>query len=156
MKRLAFASIAFMLAAVMTEEGKHLPWLLTGAAIAGLAGVVTLLVIRRYSRVKEDAALGIVLGLGQQLERDALRVRTLVREHQDFRRTRRTINGHHAVELAFRLSHVGVARSYDFVGARYRFRTERNGGDRTRPAQRENAIRSADLKSQMESDAARP
>lgn len=64
--------IAFMLAATFAGRGKSMPWLLTGAAIAGLAGLACLLIIRRYSRVKEDAALAIVLscffGLGVMLK----------------------------------------------------------------------------------------
>lgn len=64
--------IAFMLAATFAGRGKSMPWLLTGAAVAGLMGLACLLIIRRYSRVKEDAALAIVLscffGLGVMLK----------------------------------------------------------------------------------------
>jgi manganese/zinc/iron transport system permease protein len=51
--------------------GKSLVGLLIGAFVAGLFGVVCQVAIRRYSRVKEDAALAIVLsiffGLGTAL-----------------------------------------------------------------------------------------
>ena len=54
--------VAFMLAYAFTGTGKSLPWLLAGAAIAGLLGVFCMLAIRHTSKIKEDAALGLVLG----------------------------------------------------------------------------------------------
>ena len=44
-------------------DGKTLPVLLTGAALSGIAGVVAILYIRNLTRLKEDAALGIVLSV---------------------------------------------------------------------------------------------
>ncbi len=44
-------------------SGKSFDGLLRGAFLSGLAGVVCVLAIRRYSKVKEDAALAIVLGI---------------------------------------------------------------------------------------------
>lgn len=55
--------LAFMLAPVLGLDGKSLPVLLIGAAISGLAGVMSILFIRNLTRLKEDAALGIVLSV---------------------------------------------------------------------------------------------
>jgi manganese/zinc/iron transport system permease protein len=44
-------------------EGKWMPGLLAGATVAGLLGMGAVLLIRNLSRVKEDAALGIVLSV---------------------------------------------------------------------------------------------
>jgi manganese/zinc/iron transport system permease protein len=44
-------------------SGKSLPGLLIGATISGLLGVGCILLIRSYTRIKEDAALGIVLSV---------------------------------------------------------------------------------------------
>ena len=54
--------LAFMLSFVLVGTGKSLPWLLVGAAMSGMIGLGCVLLIRRFSRVKEDAALGLVLG----------------------------------------------------------------------------------------------
>jgi manganese/zinc/iron transport system permease protein len=43
--------------------GKPMAFLLVGAAISGLLGVLTILFIRSVTRLKEDAALGIVLSV---------------------------------------------------------------------------------------------
>jgi manganese/zinc/iron transport system permease protein len=55
--------LAFLLATNAGHEGKSLPILLTGAAVSGLAGVGAIVFIRRMTRLKEDAALGIVLSV---------------------------------------------------------------------------------------------
>lgn len=55
--------LAFILAPSFGLEGKSLPVLLTGAAVSGLAGVASILFIRNLTRLKEDAALGIVLSV---------------------------------------------------------------------------------------------
>ncbi len=64
-------AIAFMVMVAMGGDGKFLPGLLGGAAIFGLLGVGCVLLIRRHTRLKDDAALGIVLsvffGLGTAL-----------------------------------------------------------------------------------------
>ena len=44
-------------------SGKSMPALLAGAFVAGLAGAVSVMLIDRYSRVKADAALAIVLSV---------------------------------------------------------------------------------------------
>jgi manganese/zinc/iron transport system permease protein len=49
------------LAFLLTGE-RQFALLLAGAALSGLLGVILVSVITRYSRTKEDAALGIVLG----------------------------------------------------------------------------------------------
>ncbi len=53
--------IAFMSATWLGVDGKSLGTLLFGAALSGLLGVLAILGIRRYTRLKEDTALGIVL-----------------------------------------------------------------------------------------------
>lgn len=55
--------MAFLLATVWGADGKSLPILLTGAAVSGVLGVAAILFIHGASRIKEDAALGIVLSV---------------------------------------------------------------------------------------------
>lgn len=55
--------LAFLLAPLLGLDGKTLPVLLAGAALSGIAGVVAILYIRNLTRLKEDAALGIVLSV---------------------------------------------------------------------------------------------
>ncbi|MEX0585729.1 MAG: iron chelate uptake ABC transporter family permease subunit, partial [Pirellulales bacterium] len=43
--------------------GKHLPGLLLGALVAGLAGMACIQGIRKIGRIQEDAAMGIVLSV---------------------------------------------------------------------------------------------
>jgi len=63
--------LAFMVMVAFGGDGKFLPGLLIGAAITGLLGVAAVAVISRYTRLQDDAALGIVLsvffGLGVAL-----------------------------------------------------------------------------------------
>ncbi len=54
---------AFVLAGILGIDGKSMPWLLAGATISGLLGVAAILLIRNQTRLKEDAALGIVLSV---------------------------------------------------------------------------------------------
>ena len=56
-------ALAFMLMVSMGGTGKSLPGLLLGATVTGLLGVGCILVIRSFTRLKEDAALGIVLSV---------------------------------------------------------------------------------------------
>ena len=55
--------LAFLFAPALGLEGKSLPVLLCGAAISGIAGVASILYVRNMTRLKEDAALGIVLSV---------------------------------------------------------------------------------------------
>ncbi len=56
--------LAFLLQeAWQAGQGKSLPGLLLGALIAGLAGVAVTVGIRRYTRIKDDAAQAIVLSI---------------------------------------------------------------------------------------------
>ena len=48
---------------IKPDSGKWLPGLLIGAFIAGLCGIAATTLIRRYSRVKEDTAMAIVLSI---------------------------------------------------------------------------------------------
>lgn len=65
-------AVAFLVMEVISPgEGRYLPGLLFGATIAGLAGVLVMTGILRFTRIKEDAALAIVLssffGMGMVL-----------------------------------------------------------------------------------------
>ena len=55
--------LAFMLATWLGRDGKSIGYLLAGATISGLLGVASILWIRNRTRLKEDAALGIVLSV---------------------------------------------------------------------------------------------
>lgn len=55
--------IAFIVMTELGYNGKSLPVLLTGAAVTGVLGVLWILLIRKFTRLKEDAALGIVLSV---------------------------------------------------------------------------------------------
>ncbi|MFU8849007.1 MAG: iron chelate uptake ABC transporter family permease subunit [Opitutales bacterium] len=55
--------IAFMVAVALGLEGKSLPVLLSGAAVSGILGCWAVLLIRNHSRIKDDAAMGIVLSV---------------------------------------------------------------------------------------------
>lgn len=56
-------ALAFILATAMGGAGQSLVWLLPGAFVTGVAGVGVILLIRHTTRIKEDAALGIVLSV---------------------------------------------------------------------------------------------
>ena len=56
-------AIAFMTMVWWGGSGKWLPGLLLGAAASGLLGMGIVLTIGKYTRIKEDAALGIVLSV---------------------------------------------------------------------------------------------
>ncbi len=55
--------LAFLLAPHIGLDGKSLPVLLTGATLSGIVGVAAILYVRSMTRLKEDAALGIVLSV---------------------------------------------------------------------------------------------
>ena len=56
--------VAFItMEALSAGSGKWLPGLLAGAAVAGILGVFCTKLILRYSRIKEDAAMAIVLSI---------------------------------------------------------------------------------------------
>lgn len=55
--------LAFLLAPHLGLDGKSLPVLLTGAALSGLLGVAAIMFVRNMTRLREDAALGIVLSV---------------------------------------------------------------------------------------------
>lgn len=55
--------IAFAIMSTMGFNGKSLPGLLLGATITGLLGVLLVLAIRKTTRLKDDAAMGIVLSV---------------------------------------------------------------------------------------------
>ncbi len=55
--------IAFMIMVAMGGTGKSLAGLLTGATITGLTGVISIMFIRNTTKIKDDAAMGIVLSV---------------------------------------------------------------------------------------------
>ena len=69
---------AFILFQLAFGNGRSLPVLLAGAAVGGLLGVGCVLAIRGLTRIKEDAAMGVVLsvffGFGTVLRDLALRM----------------------------------------------------------------------------------
>ena len=54
---------AFLLAHTLGWNARSFIWLATGAAISGIAGMFAVLVIRKFSRIKDDASLAVVLGV---------------------------------------------------------------------------------------------
>ena len=56
-------ALAFLIAPAFALPGKSLPLLLAGAAVSGSIGVLSILAIRNLTKLKEDAALGIVLSV---------------------------------------------------------------------------------------------
>jgi manganese/zinc/iron transport system permease protein len=55
--------LAFLAAGALGLEGRSLPVLLAGATISGVAGVLCIQGLLRYTRLREDAAIGIVLSV---------------------------------------------------------------------------------------------
>ncbi len=55
--------VAFILMTVLGGSGKSLAGLLIGGTISGVLGVITILLVVHLTRIKEDAALGIVLSV---------------------------------------------------------------------------------------------
>ncbi|MEM6911486.1 MAG: iron chelate uptake ABC transporter family permease subunit [Verrucomicrobiota bacterium] len=55
--------LAFLLATSLGWEAKALPVLLTGAALTGIVGFLIVLAIRNTTRLKDDAAMGLVLSV---------------------------------------------------------------------------------------------
>ena len=73
-------ALAFILMSIVFGEGKYLLGLIAGAALFSVLGTVSVLLIQRFSRLKDDAALGIVLsvyfGLGIALMGFATRMQS--------------------------------------------------------------------------------
>jgi len=73
-------ALAFILMSVFFGDGKNLIGLITGAAIFSVLGTGSVILIQRFSRLKDDAALGVVLsvyfGLGIALLGLATRMET--------------------------------------------------------------------------------
>jgi manganese/zinc/iron transport system permease protein len=55
--------IAFLVAVALGGSGRSLPVLLLGAAASGALSVLCIFAILRFTRLREDAAIGIVLGV---------------------------------------------------------------------------------------------
>ena len=56
-------AIAFLIATSVGANGKSLPILLFGATVGGLVGVSLILLVQSFTRLKQDAVLGIVLSV---------------------------------------------------------------------------------------------
>ena len=56
-------AISFLIATHLGWNEKSLPMLLAGATLTGLLGVLAILAVRNWTRIKEDTALGIVLSV---------------------------------------------------------------------------------------------
>jgi manganese/zinc/iron transport system permease protein len=56
-------ALAFILMTIFLGDGKHLLGLIGGAAIFSVLGTASVIVIQKHSRIKDDAALGIVLSV---------------------------------------------------------------------------------------------
>ncbi len=56
-------AIAFMVMSLVFGDGKNLIGLIVGAAIFSVIGTTAVMVIQKYTRLKDDAALGIVLSV---------------------------------------------------------------------------------------------
>ena len=56
-------ALSFILVTLMGGEGKNLITLILGAAVFSVLGTGSVLLIQRYTRLKDDAALGIVLSV---------------------------------------------------------------------------------------------
>jgi manganese/zinc/iron transport system permease protein len=56
-------ALAFIVMTLLTGDGKNLLALILGAAIFSVIGTLSVLIIQRFSRLKDDAALGIVLSV---------------------------------------------------------------------------------------------
>ena len=73
-------AIAFIIMSLTLGDGKNLLGLIAGAALFSVIGTAAVMVIQKYTRLKEDAALGIVLsvffGLGIALMGMATRMST--------------------------------------------------------------------------------
>ncbi|MCH2075238.1 MAG: metal ABC transporter permease [Puniceicoccaceae bacterium] len=55
--------LSFMLLVALGGDGKSLPILIAGAGITGVIGCAAVLFIREQTRIKDDAAMGIVLSV---------------------------------------------------------------------------------------------
>lgn len=60
---LAHASLPGVCLAYLIAGDRSLPVLLAGALVTGVLGIATLALLRRFTRLKEDAALGFVLSV---------------------------------------------------------------------------------------------
>jgi len=56
-------ALTFILVTYLGGEGKNLIALISGAAVFSVLGTASVILIQRYSRIKDDAALGIVLSV---------------------------------------------------------------------------------------------
>lgn len=54
---------AFLIASALGYSGRSMPVLMLGAALTGIVGVVCIHLILQHTRLKEDAAIGIVLSV---------------------------------------------------------------------------------------------
>jgi manganese/zinc/iron transport system permease protein len=60
----AHATLAGVAAAFLATGRRDLPTLLTGALAAAVAGLATLVLVRRFTKTRDDAATALVVGVG--------------------------------------------------------------------------------------------
>lgn len=60
---LAHAALPGLCLGYLAVGERHLPAMLAGAFVSGILGILLIAFLRRYSRIKEDAAIGIVLSV---------------------------------------------------------------------------------------------
>jgi manganese/zinc/iron transport system permease protein len=60
---LAHAALPGLCLAFIFVQSLNLPAMLLGAFVTGLLGIAVISILRRWTRIKEDAAIGIVLGV---------------------------------------------------------------------------------------------
>ena len=96
-------------------------------------------------RVAHEQGLAVrsVFRLRQHIRRHEAGPCRFVRHHQYLARAGRHIDGHRLLHQLFRLGHVAVARTEDFVHARYAFRAVGHGRHRLCPTDAEHAVDAA-------------
>lgn len=60
---LAHAALPGLCLAFLVRGERSLPWMLFGAFLSGMLGIGVIAALRRWTRIKEDAAIGIVLSV---------------------------------------------------------------------------------------------
>jgi hypothetical protein len=86
-----------------------------------------------------------VLGLPEQVGGDEFHVGVVVGDHGDLRRPGQQVDAHAAEQLALGFGDVGVAGADDHVHRRLALEAERHGRHRLHAAEREDAVRAAQV-----------
>lgn len=100
---------------------------------------------RLQGRDEDRGRVGAVLRLAQQIHRDDERIRRLVGDDEDLRRSGDQVDPDLPVQLALRLRDVGVARAREEVHALDRLGAEREGRHGLDPAEQVDLVRPAEV-----------